>query len=608
MDRLLRRRGGSKAGTADRVAKSRPTNLRRSSNAPAGARFGHGHGESMVTVSGADRVRALDRQQHKQRQHAAVSEARERLGWLKRSVTGGDGLRQVAARGRRRGGGGRHADLGDHNVQRRIADRKAAVCRITRADGAFGTGFLAAFEQHAVFVTTHAFLPTAEAAGAATFEFDVEDNPAFPGTMKEPFACSAAPRALFVTFAATELDVTVVGCAAQLSQNGHVLIGKRMIVPVPMACDGDRAAAHFGASDHAMPDRHYVSSLPQHFDELHSVGHADGAPKATTSTFVGDVAGPPGKERLQYAAGDASPADGCSGSPVFDGAWELCGLHNQREGTQGPGTVVPLRAVLAELQRWYNGVRQQMVLSDIYVSCGGDAWQRNDKWLDEAEPAGRWHGVRADDQGNVIEVSLRSNRLKGRVPPTLRQCTRLWKLDLSDNELHGSSSLPGLPHELGQCQSLRSLKLRGNPLSCPIPPSLAQLRNLQVLWLSRCQLIGTIPHALGALSELRSLYMSHNELQGSIPASLGDLRNLELLDLGYNALTGPIPDSLGYLFNLRELYLFNNQLSGSVPESFINLKCLCVLGLTKNGALHGLQDTREMLLEEYGHKHNLKLV
>ena len=53
--------------------------------------------------------------------------------------------------------------------------------------------------------------------------------------------------------------------------------------------------------------------------------------------------------------------------------------------------------------------------------------------------------------------------------------------------------------------------------------------------------------------------------------------------------------------------LFNNKLSGGVPESFVNLKCLTVLGLSKNVGLSDLDAFRCMLLEEYGHKHNLKL-
>ena len=61
-----------------------------------------------------------------------------------------------------------------------------------------------------------------------------------------------------------------------------------------------------------------------------------------------------------------------------------------------------------------------------------------------------------------------------------------------------------------------------------------------------------------------------------------------------------------YLFNLRELYLFHNQLTGTIPESFVNLKNLRCLGVSNN-KLRNVEETRELLEDEYGLKQNLQL-
>ncbi|KAG6505896.1 hypothetical protein ZIOFF_031206 [Zingiber officinale] len=87
--------------------------------------------------------------------------------------------------------------------------------------------------------------------------------------------------------------------------------------------------------------------------------------------------------------------------------------------------------------------------------------------------------------------------------------------------------------------------------------------------LPRNYLNGTIPSAWASLP-LTKFTLESNQLQGPIPASLGNLINLNLLHLSANNLTGPLPDSLGKLTNLTEFVIDGNPISGKIPSFFGN--------------------------------------
>ena len=103
-----------------------------------------------------------------------------------------------------------------------------------------------------------------------------------------------------------------------------------------------------------------------------------------------------------------------------------------------------------------------------------------------------------------------------------------------------------------------------------MPVELAQLSNLQTLYLSHNQLT-QVPVELSQLSNLQWLDLSHNQLT-QIPVELTQLSNLQWFDLSHNQLT-QIPVELAQLPNLQRLYLYNNQLT-QVP---VELGQLCNL-------------------------------
>ncbi|URD75271.1 inactive receptor kinase [Musa troglodytarum] len=99
---------------------------------------------------------------------------------------------------------------------------------------------------------------------------------------------------------------------------------------------------------------------------------------------------------------------------------------------------------------------------------------------------------------------------------------------------------------LGRLSSLRSLSLRLNRLSGPIPDDFA------------------------GLASLHSLYLQNNLFSGGIPSWLSQLTGLVRLDLSGNNLTGEIPFAVNNLTHLTGLLLQNNRLSGSLPSISID--------------------------------------
>ncbi len=280
--------------------------------------------------------------------------------------------------------------------------------------------------------------------------------------------------------------------------------------------------------------------------------------------------------------------------------------------------------------------RQALVA--LYRATDGANWVNNANWLSE-RPLDEWYGVTTDDDGRVIELEMytladgvyvRSNGLRGQIPPELGQLDQLQSLVLWHNSLSGpipvelgnllnlerlgldrnglSGSIPvelgrltklynlslddnllsgSIPAELGDLLNLSELFLEGNQLSGPIPAELGNLRRLRSLDLSRNRLSGPIPAELGSLGRLNYMNLGQNQLSGPIPAELRGLRDLSRLYLHHNRLTGPIPAELGSLYNLWQMYLNNNQLSGPLPTDLGYLSRLRELHLGGNIDLTG---------------------
>ncbi|CAN0168804.1 unnamed protein product, partial [Ectocarpus sp. 13 AM-2016] len=70
----------------------------------------------------------------------------------------------------------------------------------------------------------------------------------------------------------------------------------------------------------------------------------------------------------------------------------------------------------------------------LFNATDGANWKNNNRWGTDADLS-QWNGVGVNDQGRVVELDLRYNKLRGPIPPQLANLGALNLLDLSANEL-----------------------------------------------------------------------------------------------------------------------------------------------------------------------------
>ena len=176
----------------------------------------------------------------------------------------------------------------------------------------------------------------------------------------------------------------------------------------------------------------------------------------------------------------------------------------------------------------------------------------------------KWEGVKVDDQGRVIELS---------VP---------WDELLSHPHFDPPRGAP-LPAEIGNLTQLRVLDILTTGALPPEIGNLRMLKHLNILVWTGPDVVNTIPEEWGQLTQLRYMQIKCSGCVGSIPASFGNLRNLEHLVMVAHNMTGPIPEGLGDLSRLKVLDLHDMvKLSGSLPTSLDNLGALEVFRVRSN--------------------------
>jgi hypothetical protein len=99
-----------------------------------------------------------------------------------------------------------------------------------------------------------------------------------------------------------------------------------------------------------------------------------------------------------------------------------------------------------------------------------------------------WEGITCSEDGAVIEVSLASKGLEGRISPSLGELTSLSRLNLSYNSLSG-----GLPAELMSSGSIVVLDVSFNHLNGNLPLSASARHLLLLLTLATISSVAASP-------------------------------------------------------------------------------------------------------------------
>ncbi|WP_420462426.1 Ig-like domain-containing protein [Candidatus Palauibacter sp.] len=249
------------------------------------------------------------------------------------------------------------------------------------------------------------------------------------------------------------------------------------------------------------------------------------------------------------------------------------------------------------------------VLESLYESTRGGAWSNADGWLSN-DAVETWHGVRTDSLGHVRRLDLGDNGLMGRLPAALGTLAYMSQLRVSGNPLTGPLplSLANLP--------LSEFHYADTDLCVPNDVSLGAWlgaieshqgtgkvcgafsdRDVLVAfyeatggsnwrdnsnWLTEEPLNRWFGVAADDSGRILGIYMGTNNLRGPIPPELGRLTGLTHVFLENNGLSGPIPPALGNLTSLRQLTLSYNNLSGPIPPEIGNLADLQHLSLRHN--------------------------
>ncbi|OAE19544.1 hypothetical protein AXG93_3399s1010 [Marchantia polymorpha subsp. ruderalis] len=208
-----------------------------------------------------------------------------------------------------------------------------------------------------------------------------------------------------------------------------------------------------------------------------------------------------------------------------------------------------------------------------------------------------------------------TNELRGTIPRSLGNCTKLWYLDFYGNG-HLTGVIPeelgklihleylsfeqnnftgAVPHQLGNLTICENLNFRSNRLQGHLPVGLANLSRLVFLDVSWNLFTGNLVHdSSTSWSELLWLIAEGNSFSGTFPELLLSCRNLEALYLNNNNFSGSLPADLGRLSSAKSIYIHNNMFEGELPESLTNVSFLTDLDLSNNkftGPLYPLRNS-----------------
>ncbi|KAG5525671.1 hypothetical protein RHGRI_032087 [Rhododendron griersonianum] len=230
-----------------------------------------------------------------------------------------------------------------------------------------------------------------------------------------------------------------------------------------------------------------------------------------------------------------------------------------------------------------------------------DAWTNIPPNWSGRDPCGSsWVGIQCNNS-RITSIILPSMGLNGQLTGDIAQLSELQILYLVGCGFSGT-----IPDTIGSLQQLFALDLNSNSFSESIPPSIGNLSKLYVLDLSNNNLSRTIPVSSGSgttpgldmLVNTLHFHFGNNQLSGAIPSSLFS-SSMALIHVLFenNQFNGSIPSTLALVQMLEVVHLDGNSLTGSVPSQFNNLTRINVLYLSNNqlsGPIPNLSTTKSL--------------
>ncbi|KAG2686058.1 hypothetical protein I3760_10G158200 [Carya illinoinensis] len=173
-----------------------------------------------------------------------------------------------------------------------------------------------------------------------------------------------------------------------------------------------------------------------------------------------------------------------------------------------------------------------------------------------------------------VNISEQGDEWCGALSSSLKNLT---VLSLSNCNLLGP-----LNPSLLKLQSLSSIRLDNNDLSAVVPEFFANFTNLTSLRLSSSGLFDTFPEKIFQVPTLEVLDLSNNaRLRGSL-SDFPQNGNLRTLVLSHTNFSGKLPHSIGNLAMLSRMDFSSCNFSGSIPTTMANLTQLLYLDMSFN--------------------------
>jgi Leucine-rich repeat (LRR) protein len=235
-------------------------------------------------------------------------------------------------------------------------------------------------------------------------------------------------------------------------------------------------------------------------------------------------------------------------------------IPSSLSGTPGINISTVGNAIPATSETTSKHVTERAILVELYNTCEGDGWRRNDFWNTTIDYCS-WYGIGCAN-GSVTLLNLENNNLTCDFPSTIFNFSRLQVLWLSNNPF-----LTIKFRDIERATELLDLKL--NRVNLSSLKGLDRAKSLTALDVSSNALKGSFPTEVMSLYNLRSLTLKNNTFSGELPDSLTSLPYLRFLDVSSNHFSGSLP-SFKDSVTLTKIFAGKNDLRGSLPADFLH--------------------------------------